>query len=491
MVRFSRLCLWGSIGCAFLSLALLSFDVFPWCEVPFMPPRPMYPLAFAGMLLFLISGRWRGHMRGHRGLLLVWAALVGSSVLSTWTGLQVMPATIAPSVWLGLLRWFIVPLCFLLWWAVMFSSLPSAQGKKIFHAAVLLLALSNAAHIVLEILANHGAGGIKDFLVSINPWFRLERIGHGWWPPPYFIDRVRGLFAEPSHMAFGLLPVLGLLLAKCAGNRLWLLGVLGWGIVMWQSTVLTGAVAFVLACFMAAVPWYLAVWRRHGWPVLVLGCALLVLAAGGTGVALKGSLGRFEAVTREVDAIVQYLEDSHAGRAAQCPELGGALEQNGSLGIRYACTRLDIAAGLSRPLGMGFYVRGFYWQPLDSCDLERGSELRGFSLQAKGDALRRLPPLNQYSVLLAEFGLPGLGIFLVSCVALLWKSLRFAVRRKDFYVYSMACVFVGMLGAFMSTGLMNALVFPFFAGYLYAISRHEGRTDVARDRARISCGAGD
>lgn len=67
MDRFSRLCLWGSTACAFLSLALLSFDVFPWYEVPFMPPRPMYPLACAGMLLFLLSGRWYGRMREHRG----------------------------------------------------------------------------------------------------------------------------------------------------------------------------------------------------------------------------------------------------------------------------------------------------------------------------------------------------------------------------------------------------------------------------------------
>ena len=213
MDRFSRLCLWGSTACAFLSLALLSFDVFPWYEVPFMPPRPMYPLACAGMLLFLLSGLWYGRMREHRGLLLLWAALIGCSVLSTWLGLQAVPHTIAPAVWLGLARWFIVPFCFLLWWAVMFSCLPCERGKQLFHAAVLLLALSNLAHIVLEILANHGAAGIKDFLVSINPWFRMECIGHGWWPPPYFTDRVRGLFAEPSHMAFGLLPVLGLLLA--------------------------------------------------------------------------------------------------------------------------------------------------------------------------------------------------------------------------------------------------------------------------------------
>ncbi|WP_303881290.1 hypothetical protein [Desulfovibrio piger] len=480
MDRFSRLCLWGSMACAFLSLALLSFDVFPWYEVPFMPPRPMYPLACAGMLLFLLSGRWYGHMREHRGLLFLWAALLGCSVLSTWLGLQGVPHNIAPAVWLGLARWFIVPFCFLLWWAVMFSCLPSSCGKRLFQAALLVLGLSNLAHIVLEILANHGAEGIKNFLVSINPWFRMECIGHGWWPPPYFTDRVRGLFAEPSHMAFGLLPVLGLLLAKCAGNRLWLLGVAGWGIVMWQSKVLTGAVAFLLACIMAGGPWYLAAWRRHSRRVLTLSCVLLVLAGVGGWTLLQPKFERFGAVEQETDSILRFLEDSHAGLSPQCPELQGALEQNGSLGIRYACTRLDMAAGLSRVLGTGFYLRGFYWQPLDACSLERGSELRGFVQQAKGDKLRRVPPLNEYSVLLAEFGVPGLLLFLGLCGMLLWRSVRFAARNRDWYVYAMACAFMGMLGAFISTGLMNALVFTFFAGYLYAISgQRHGATSGA------------
>lgn len=428
------------MACAFLSLALLPFDVFPWYEVPFMPPRPMYPLACAGMLLFLLSDCWYGHMREHRGLLSMWAALLGCSVLSTWLGLQEVPPSIAPAVWLGLARWFIVPFCFLLWWAVMFSCLPSPCGKRLFQAALLVLGLSNLAHIVLEILANHGAEGIKDLLVSINPWFRMERIGHGWWPPPYFTDRVRGLFAEPSHMAFGLLPVLGLLLAKCAGNRLWLLGIAGWGIVIWQSRV------------------------------LALSCVLLVLAGAGGWTLLQPKFERFGAVEQETDSILRFLEDSHAGLSPRCPELQGALEQNGSLGIRYACTRLDMAAGLSRVLGTGFYLRGFYWQPLDACSLERGSELRGFVRQAKGDKLRRVPPLNEYSVLLAEFGAPGLLLFLGLCGMLLWRSVRFAARNRDWYVYAMACAFLGMLGAFFSIGLMNALVFTFFAGYLYAIS---------------------
>lgn len=63
---------------------------------------------------------------------------------------------------------------------------------------------------------------------------------------------------------------------------------------------------------------------------------------------------------------------------------------------------------------------------------------------------------------------------------LLLRSVRFAARNRDWYVYAMACAFMGMLGAFISTGLMNALVFTFFAGYLYAISgQRHGATSGA------------
>lgn len=490
MVRFSRLCLWGSIGCAFLSLALLSFDVFPWFRDPVLPHRPTYPLGIAGMVLFLVSGQWRGRMKEHRMLSCGILAMTAIAGLATAWGLRSVPADIAPDVWEAFLLWTVIPLAFCLWWAVMFSSLPSAQGKKIFHAAVLLLALSNAAHIVLEILANHGAGGIKDFLVSINPWFRLERIGHGWWPPVYFTDRIRGLFAEPPHMAFGLLPVLGVVLALSGTRRLWLLGVACWGIVMWQGKVASGLLAFAVTCLAAVLPFYLAVLRRHRLPVLLLTAVLL---AGG-GLVLKagwpGVQARFLPAFQEAESLVRFVQDSHAGRPVHCPELKGGLEVS-SLAIRYVCARLDMEAGLSRPLGMGCLMQGWYWQPLEQCRLERGSELRGFVDGARNSKLRKYPPMNQYTTLLAETGLPGLLLFLGLCGMLLWRSVDCAVRHRDWYVYSMSCVFLGMLAAFLAITLKNATAFAFFAGYLYAISRHEGRTDVARDRARIGCGAGD
>lgn len=100
------------MGCAFLSFALLSFDVFPWCEVPYMPPRPMYPLACTGMLLFLISGQWVGRLREHTCLLVLCTVLLSTGFLSTWIGLERGAQALAPAVLLGFLRWFAIPLGF-------------------------------------------------------------------------------------------------------------------------------------------------------------------------------------------------------------------------------------------------------------------------------------------------------------------------------------------------------------------------------------------
>lgn len=482
MDRLSRLCLWASMSCAFLSLGLLSFDVFPWFRDPVLPHRLTYPLGIAGTILFLFSGQWRGRMRGHGPLLLMVLALLGTIGLASVLGLRHVPADIAPDIWQAFLLWSVIPLAFLLWWAVMFSCLPADRGKKLFEAAVLFLALSNLAHIVLEILANHGATGIRDFLVAVNPWFRMERIGHGWWPPPYFTDRIRGLFAEPSHMAFGLLPVLGLLLARSGTGRIWLLGVAGWGIVVWQGEVVSGLLAFAVSLAAAAVPFVVAWWHRF--PVALLLLAVLLLAGGG--MAVKAGWpevqARFTPAWQEAEALAAFVRDSHAGRPAVCPELKGGLEVS-SLAIRYTCARLDMDAGLSRPLGMGCLMQGWYWQPLERCGLERGSELRDFVEGAKNSRLHKYPPMNQYTTLLAESGLPGLALFLGLCAFLLWRSIHFAIRYTDWYVYGMTCAFWGMLAAFFAVTIKNATAFSFLAGYLYAISREENSSGTPGEGA--------
>lgn len=252
---------------------------------------------------------------------------------------------------------------------------------------------------------------------------------------------------------------------------------------VWQGKVASGLLAFVVTCFAAVLPFYFAALRRHRMPALLLTAVLL---AGGGWVLHAGWPGvqaRFLPAVQEAESLVRFVKDSHAGRPAACPELQGGLEVS-SLAIRYTCARLDMEAGLSRPLGMGCMMQGWYWQPLEQCRLERGSELAGFVEGARSSKLHKYPPMNQYTTLLAETGLPGLALFLGLCGMLLWRSVRFAARHRDWYVYGMACVFLGALAALTAITLKNATAFTFFAGYLYAISGEKHGTASATGGAQ-------
>ena len=121
------------MACAFLSLALLSFDVFPWFRDPVLPHRPTYPLGIAGMALFILSGQWRGRMKEHLLLLGGISGLAVLAALATAWGLQSVPGDVAPDVWTGFLLWTLIPLAFWLWWAVMFSCLPCETNRYFMH----------------------------------------------------------------------------------------------------------------------------------------------------------------------------------------------------------------------------------------------------------------------------------------------------------------------------------------------------------------------
>ena len=238
---------------------------------------------------------------------------------------------------------------------------------------------------------------------------------------------------------------------------------------MWQGKIASGLLAFAVTCLAAVLPFYVAVLRRHHMPVLLLTAGLLAGGGWALQAGWPGIQARFLPAVQEAESLVRFVKDSHAGKTATCPELQGGLEIS-SLAIRYTCARLDMEAGLSRPLGMGCMMQGWYWQPLEQCNLERGSELTGFVEGARNSKLHKYPPMNQYTTLLAETGLPGLALFLGLCGMLLWRSVRFAVRHHDWYVYAMACVSLGALAALSAITLKNATALTFFAGYLYAVS---------------------
>ena len=141
--------------------------------------------------------------------------------------------------------------------------------------------------------------------------------------------------------------------------------------------------------------------------------------------------------------------------------------------------------GLAHPLGIGFFLRGFYWKPLDNCDLARSGEIRGYVLQARDDPFRGIPSLNQYTCIFAEEGWPGLFLFCAMLAGLLLRSVSRAIKHQDIYLWCMACVFAGICAAFMIISTHNSHMFFVFTGYLYSISSsREQETSPSRSRVK-------
>lgn len=465
---WSRFCFSGSVLCAFLYIALCSFDISPWRLVPWRPEVVPYCLGMAGCFFLFCSGRWLRILPRMWPLAACLALFLGWAAFATWLAGKGYPDQVARYALRSLVKHWGIPLCFIAWSAMTFSLLPQARARSLFFAATMTLAALNAMHILGEIAANAGVQPVKSFLISINHLFRLEKIGHGWWPPVFWEGRIRGLFAEPSHLAFALQPALGLFLYKSLQQRIWLLTVAAWLGIMVLGSITSGLLSFAIVLFLFLLPLLHRLYRRHaqGFSLLLATFFFVILL-----VAYPAAQRKYQQIQPYMEAtasISTYVQEAHEGKNPVWRPLQINLNAS-SLNTRLVTSWLDIDMGLAHPLGVGFFLRGFYWQPLDNCDLSRSGEIRGYVLQAKDDPFRAIPPLNQYTCTFAEWGWPGLFLFCTMLTCFLLWILTCARKRHDMYLWCMACAFTGMCAAFMVIPLVNSHMIFIFIGYLYSI----------------------
>lgn len=466
----------ASLVCAFLAAALSSFDIFPWTRWP-MPPRPFYYAALPGMLLWFCSLRWIPGIRRHWPLFLLVFLLLVLGGTSTWVGAAHHNSERLFTFFTHMyLRERVVPFLVLCWAADLFSSLPKGRAKRVFSLALIVLFIPNAVHMALEIAANIGACSVKDFLIAINPYFRLEATAHGWWPPPYFTGRVRGLFAEPGYMALGLFPLFGLFCYGAMRNKRCLLPLFFLLVALCAAKAYSGLIA--TAVFFGL----LGLWALSRMPVrrraACLAMALAVLAAL---AATARHSPRIADVSRLVqsrlqtnEAIAAYVRDVHDGKNPNLPVLDYTRRIPIAVFNRLLSMRLDLDMGRRFPLlGTGFLQRGFYWQPLERLK-GHDQEWQLWVKYAADDPFKLIPHLSEYTSVLAENGLPGLCVELLLFAFIAFRALRRFCITRDAYIGCMLCAYLAMLVALGCTPVVSTSLFPLFAGFLYGVSTRSG-----------------
>ena len=462
-----------SLWCAVLAVALVSLDECPWWPIPYFPARPSYLVALAGVIFWLLSGRWYREAPRHKALLAcVLGALLWGAFATVCGSLERKPGHLVFDYLFFYMNWRVLPLVFLAWIGLSFSELKNERVAKLLSLALLLVFLPNLVHGTLEILANAGATDIKDFLINSNHLFRKEKVAHGWWPPVFFEGRVRGLFAEPCFMAFSLLPLVGYFSAKLRQNRLYLLPLAALVVLDVCGKTYSGLIGIgALGFFLVVLNPWLRPGTRRIVAVAVLALGLVGLAAGGRFLEVSG-LGRTLAVQlRNIERISAYCTARNAGRQPTVPRLDYREDLPSSASARLTAMRLDIDAALHSPfVGTGFFQKGFYWQPLAACDFQ-DAEFGLWVRQAEGDPFRTLPQLSEYTTLMAEFGFPGLFFFLFLYFFILKRSLHFSKENNDYFLFCLTCSYGAMLVEALFISLINAVLFFYLSGFLYALSQ--------------------
>lgn len=465
-----------AIVCAFLAVVLSCFDIFPM-NVGYLQPRPTYFFMLVGMTAWAVSGRWYCNIAKYWQLFsLIFALLIWGGISTYFGSLERDSHSLTKYFMLSYFKWRVIPFLGLCWIATLFASMPRTKAKQIFSIALLCLFIPNAVHMVCEMLANFGATSVKDFLISINPYFRMEAVGHGWWPPPYFTGRIRGLYAEPTHMISGLFPVLGLLCYMASKNIKMVIFVLLLLLCFFASKTITGYFSLT-ACFwlIFAYFFFFRSSRRKSLLIFVV-CLSLLAALSASMVMKKNSVFQdAERACGNINAISFFLSESAKGQQPSILPVDSKPVGH-SLFSRLLVMRLDYDIACNFPLGMGFGQRGFYWMPLENHLQSLTNEEKIWVLYAQNDKARGIPQLSEYGSALGETGFPGLLLLFAVLIFIGIRAFRYFVKTHDAYVGFMLCAYFAMTVGLATIPLTNTNMYFLFSGFLYAISGDEQRS---------------
>ncbi|MDR1945566.1 MAG: hypothetical protein LBQ51_00120 [Desulfovibrio sp.] len=464
-------------------LLLLSFMLLPLSAFPaagpigaLYPERPSYLLSLIGMGCCLASLQWRHLLREHRRLLILTGLFILYGIaVSVYGALCADTADGQYPIFFSVFNFIkrkAVPTLYVVWAAFLLVSMPAEKARGFYTLSLLALFIPNAAHMLPELLANLGCDGVRDLLAGINPYFRQVNTSHGNWPPPYFTDRVRGLFAEPSHLAYALTPVAAFFFYKLQKNILYILPLLFIFVsYIYKIPTITGilSTAFLMPAFFVYIMRNII--KRH---IMVFStAAILIIFLPCVYIQRFHEKAVSDAVhnLRETEKIAAYCKAAQALPESCPPKLdirGGA----GSLFTRAANVKIELDIAVQHPLGMGFYLSGFYYKPLLVWK-DVPQEFFQWIALAFRDPVPVIPQLCEYGALASDLGIPGLCLFLLLCLHVARCARRkFRESRDDFMLFMLFSLGASMLTLF-SVALKSGFMFYYFLGFMYALSNNK------------------
>ena len=323
--------------------------------------------------------------------------------------------------------------------------------------AINILCIILIIYSAFEIGYLRGNQFCRDLLTLVNPLLYEPQIMHGWWPPLLWKNQLRSLFAEPSFFGLGstfIVPFLFYKILKSKDVPFTWICYAAFTIMLFMTRARTAVLLFIIQIFMLLL--YSCGINRKFFRKTIVVLVITVLSFGFALFLMSGFKDPSVISSNTKNESVQETVSNYVG-----DNVASVVGNKRSNSARFANVRASILTGLQNPVfGVGTGLASAYINAnLTEEDLSN-DEVKNWSryMYREGPVNAPFPNLNQFSVEIAQYGIPGLIMYLLPVFYIFQQLLKL---KKQKFNTEIACFFIAYIGSCIGM-LSNEAFFTYY-----------------------------
>lgn len=311
--------------------------------------------------------------------------------------------------------------------------------------AISILCIVLSGYSIFEIGYLRGNSFCADILRKINPLLYNVADAHGWWPPLLWKGQLRSLFPEPSF--FGLIsvlvvPFLFYSIMKFKKNFFFYCIYGLYLLMLFLTKARTALVLFMLQSLLFYLFILKSQYGRKALKIFFISVFSFLISvyliAGFKGISNYEKLTDNSNMTTE---ILKYVDNN----------ITSVVGNKRSNNARFANVRATFLTGVKHPLfGVGKGMSDAYVSDNFTEEDMQNNEVRWnwiYYMREKGVLKSPIPVLNQFTIEIAQFGIPGLLMYIFPIVFILKEMYHMLKYNLDLESVCVSIAYIGSVVA--------------------------------------------
>jgi hypothetical protein len=315
--------------------------------------------------------------------------------------------------------------------------------------AVIILCMILIFYSVFEMGYLLGNQFCTELLIMINPLLYEPQTVYGWWPPLLWVNQLRSLFPEPSYFGIVSVLIVPILFYRILKSNTLILSIIcGMFLTMvFMTQSRTTVLLFLVQVIFILLYTFLLnqAYLRQGLKIVficILSFSFSVYMISGFESSLRNT--SYTINENNQFAVSDYVSNN----------ITSVIGNKRSNSARYASARATFLTGLEHPFfGVGILASKYISDHFTQEDLNN-YEIKYswlYHLDHEGPLRVALPILNHFLNEMAQFGIPGLIIYLLPVLYIIFELLKRFKQKINLEIACIAIAYIGSIGSFFSS----------------------------------------